>query len=106
MIYFDQIMHHSAGNDQFAFKTFLLAPDTDQSTFNTGRAHYGKSIICSMFFSLLLLLIKLCHTFEELKWNQCKMQQIWWAVFINVKSMHVRMLKFDFVCILLLRVRH
>ena len=24
---FDQIMHHSAGNDHFAFHTFLLTPD-------------------------------------------------------------------------------
>ena len=39
MVYFDQIMHHSAGNDQFALRTFLLAPDTDPSTFTTGRAH-------------------------------------------------------------------
>ena len=28
MVYFDQIMHHSAGNDQFACHTFLLEPDT------------------------------------------------------------------------------
>ena len=28
-VYFDPIKHHSAGNDQFAFYTFLLTPDTD-----------------------------------------------------------------------------
>ena len=37
-VYFDQIMHYSAGNDQFAFHTFLVAPDT-------GRALYGR-LIC------------------------------------------------------------
>ena len=26
---FDPILHNSAGNDQYAFHTFLLAPDTD-----------------------------------------------------------------------------
>ena len=26
---FDQIMHHSARNDQFAFHTRLVAPETD-----------------------------------------------------------------------------
>ena len=41
MVYVDQIMHHFAGNHQFAFHTFLPAPDTDLSTFTTGRAHYG-----------------------------------------------------------------
>ena len=30
---------------QFAFHTFLLAPDTDLSTFTTGRAHYSQLII-------------------------------------------------------------
>ena len=40
MVYFDQIMHNSAGNDQFAFHTYLLAPDTDESTFASGRAHW------------------------------------------------------------------
>ena len=44
MVYFDQIMHHSAGNDQFAFHTFLLAPSTDKSTLTTGRAHYDQLI--------------------------------------------------------------
>ena len=29
MIYFDQFMHHSAENDQFAFHTFPLTHDTD-----------------------------------------------------------------------------
>ena len=43
MVYFDQIMHSSAENDQFAFHTFLLALDTD-TTFHTGRAHYGPFI--------------------------------------------------------------
>ena len=28
MVYFDPIIHHSAGNCQFAFLTVLLAPDT------------------------------------------------------------------------------
>ena len=37
-------MHDSAGNDEFAFRTFLLAPDTDKFTFTTGRAHYGQLI--------------------------------------------------------------
>ena len=46
MVYFDQIMHHSAGNDQFAFHTFLLALDTDLFTFTKGRAHkYGQLIL-------------------------------------------------------------
>ena len=31
------IMHHSAGNDEFASHTFLLAPDTDLFTFTTGQ---------------------------------------------------------------------
>ena len=29
VVYFDQIMHHSARNDQFAFHTFHMAPKTD-----------------------------------------------------------------------------
>ena len=37
-------MPHSAGNDQFAFHTFHLAPDTDQSMFTTDHAHYGQLI--------------------------------------------------------------
>ena len=41
---FDPIMQHSAGNDQFAFHTFLLALDTDKSTFTKGRAHYSQLI--------------------------------------------------------------
>ena len=45
-IYFDQNMHHSAINDQFALHSFLLAPYTDQSTFTTCRAHYPQLIIC------------------------------------------------------------
>ena len=45
MVYFDQIMHHAAGNAQFAFHTFHLASDTDLSTLTTGRAHYGQVII-------------------------------------------------------------
>ena len=59
MVYFDQIMHRSAGNDQFAFHTFLLAPGTDQSsesTFTTGRAHYGQLIqMCLRFCSTTLI---------------------------------------------------
>ena len=31
-------------NDKFAFHTFLLAPDTDKSTFATSHAHYGQLI--------------------------------------------------------------
>ena len=30
-------MHYSAGNDQFAFHTFLLAPDTDKTVYQTDR---------------------------------------------------------------------
>ena len=45
MVYFDQIMHHSAGNYQFAIQTFLLMPDTDQSTFTMCRAHNGQLIL-------------------------------------------------------------
>ena len=33
---------HTAGNYQFTFHTFLLATDTDLSTFTTGRAHYSQ----------------------------------------------------------------
>ena len=46
MVYLDQIIHYSAGNDQFAFHTFLLEPTTDKSTSTTGRAHCGQLIIC------------------------------------------------------------
>ena len=52
-------------NDKFAFHTFLLAPDTDKSTFATGHAHYGQLthclhvalIVCggSVFLILVLL---------------------------------------------------
>ena len=35
---FDQITHHSERNDQFAFHTSLLAPETDLSSFTTGCA--------------------------------------------------------------------
>ena len=42
MVFFYPIVHHSAGNGQFAFHTFLLALDTDESTFTTGRAYYGQ----------------------------------------------------------------
>ena len=45
MVYFDQIMHHSAGNYQFAIHTFILMPDTDQSTFTMCRANYGQLIL-------------------------------------------------------------
>ena len=45
MVYFDQIMHHSAGNYQFAIHALLLTPDTDQSTFTICRAHYGQLIL-------------------------------------------------------------
>ena len=41
---FDQIMHHSARNDQFAFHTCLMAPETDLSSFTTGCAHYRQLI--------------------------------------------------------------
>ena len=37
-------MHHSARNDQFAFNTCLLAPETDKSSFDTGCAYYGQLI--------------------------------------------------------------
>ena len=30
-------MHYSAGNDQFAFHKFLLAPDTDKTVYQTDR---------------------------------------------------------------------
>ena len=50
MVYFDPIMHHSAGNDQFAFFTFPLAPDTDKSTFTSDHAHYGQLISINFAF--------------------------------------------------------
>ena len=43
-VYFDQIMHHSAGNYLFAIHTLLLTPGTDQSTFTICRAHFGQLI--------------------------------------------------------------
>ena len=43
MVDFGPIIHHSAGNDQFDFHTFLLESDT--STFTTGRVHYGQLIL-------------------------------------------------------------
>ena len=42
---FVQIIHHSAGNYQFAIHTLLLVPGTDQSTFTMCRAHYGQLIL-------------------------------------------------------------
>ena len=45
MVYFDQIMHHSAGNYQFATHTFPLTPDTDKSTFTMWCAHYDQLIL-------------------------------------------------------------
>ena len=39
--------------DQFAFHTFLLAPDTDLSTFTTGRAPCGQLIV-NIIYSLVL----------------------------------------------------
>ena len=50
MVYFDQLMHLSARNDQFAFHTFLMAPETDLATFTTVCVHYGRLI--SFCFSL------------------------------------------------------
>ena len=63
MVYFEQIMHHSAGNDQFAFQIFLLAPNTDLSTFVTGRAHYGQLILNLMIVSYSWV-IKIALEFE------------------------------------------
>ena len=52
-------MHHSAGNGQFAFHTFLLALDTDESTFNTGRAYYGQlNALKQMNMSYLLPVVE------------------------------------------------
>ena len=44
-------MYHLAGNDQFAFHTFILAPDTDLSTFTIGHALYGQLIPLFNFLS-------------------------------------------------------
>ena len=44
MVYSDLILHLSLGNDKFVFYTFLLAPDTDLSTFTTDHAHYSSLI--------------------------------------------------------------
>ena len=38
-------MHHSASNDQFAFHTCLMAPETGYSSFTTGCAHNGQLIM-------------------------------------------------------------
>ena len=47
-------MHHSAENGKFAFHKFLLAMDTDYSTFTTDRGHYGQLIynINCLFFKI------------------------------------------------------
>ena len=42
-------MHYSARNDLFDFHTYLLAPETDKSSFTTGCAYYGQFI--SFIFS-------------------------------------------------------
>ena len=39
------ILHHYAGNDQLAFHSLVLTPDTDYSTFTKGCAHYGQLIL-------------------------------------------------------------
>ena len=54
LVHFDPIVHNSTGNDQFTFHTYLLAPDTDLSTFTTGRVHYGQ----------LIYLLTVKHTFD------------------------------------------
>ena len=52
-------MHHDAGNYQFAFHTFLLASDTDESTFIMGRAYYGQlNALKHMNMSYLLLVVE------------------------------------------------
>ena len=53
-------MYHSAGNDQFAFHTFLLAPDTDLSTFTIGHTLYGQLIPLFTFLS--------CRISHIVKW--------------------------------------
>ena len=45
MVYFDPIIHQSAGYDQFAFQKFHLAAYTDGSSFTTARAQYGQLIV-------------------------------------------------------------
>ena len=45
MVYFDTIIYHSARNDQFTFHTFLLAPDTDLSTFTDGSYNIHITVI-------------------------------------------------------------
>ena len=59
MVYFDPIMHHSAENDKYAFHIFLLVPDTDLSTFTTGRAHTGQLIdyACRLSNNILVISI-------------------------------------------------
>ena len=44
MVLFDQIMNHSARNDKFPIHTFLLATETDYSTFTAGCANYCQLI--------------------------------------------------------------
>ena len=51
-------MHQFAGNDQFALHTFLLAPDTDLSTLNMGRAYYDQ-LILAYFGSIKSILLSI-----------------------------------------------
>ena len=65
---FYPIMHHSAGNGQFAFHTFLLAPDTDESTFTTNRAYYGQLNALRQMNMLYLLPIV---EYASVVWGGC-----------------------------------
>ena len=55
---FAPIMHHSAGNCQFAFHTFFLAPDTESSTLTMGRAHYDQ-LISAYFGSIKSIILSI-----------------------------------------------
>ena len=49
-------MHHSTRNDQFAFHTCLMAPETDQSSFTMGCAHYGQLILLVLRLFVILVI--------------------------------------------------
>ena len=66
MVQFDQILHHSARNNQFPFHTFLLAPEIDYSTFTTDCVHYRQLIYTFCYKIELVIALSLIPTTGKL----------------------------------------